>query len=96
MSDLRRSLAKELKASGSRDESGAIAESLSSSNHMNGSAVKLDSVSLSSDSGAATLPQFETDVNFMYLRSVMYKYLTSQDPQIVSARAFDFLMFCMA
>lgn len=62
-----------------------------SANHMNGGVKAHDSVSVCSDSsaGAATLPQYETDVNFMYLRSVLFKYLTSQDPQIVSLRCFN-------
>jgi len=42
-------------------------------------------IGASSSSDVASLPRYETDVNFMYLRSVLFKYLTSSDPQIVSA-----------
>jgi hypothetical protein len=84
LQDLRRSLAKEI------NKNQAIAESVSASDAVtqcNGSLSQQQpssevSASLSSSSEPPTLPPQETDVNFMYLRSVIFKFLTTTDVQV--------------
>ncbi|XP_021950180.1 sporulation-specific protein 15 isoform X2 [Folsomia candida] len=88
LQDLRRSLAKEINKNQSLSESASPME-MASSFQCNGAAASATSqliLSSSSSSGTSTqpptLPPQETDVNFMYLRSVLFKYLTTTDAQV--------------
>jgi len=85
LQDLRRSLAKEINKNQAIAE-GASASSLDTNPQCNGSTSQQQQQtvvnSCPSTSEPPTLPPQETDVNFMYLRSVIFKFLTTTDVQV--------------
>lgn len=84
LQDLRRSLAKEINKNQALSESASPMELAQP--QCNGAMSQTSSSPAPASSSALaqppTLPPQETDVNFMYLRSVVFKYLTTTDVQV--------------